>query len=204
MVTKLLDLSSWDGATDFKKIRELTDIKGIITRASYNQTKDCFYETYWPQMKLYKFVTGTFHYFYNYYSAINQADFYYNVIKNDPGDIICMDVEDTTYLPGDLYTRVLTFLARLQSYFPLRELWIYTRNEYWNSYIGNRKEFRKYKLWLAQYNHTAPTTPFPWFPGEAAAWQFADNGRDYYTTSKDVDVNVSPLTEEQLRYKTPD
>jgi len=203
MITKLLDLSKWTGVTDFKKIREQTDIKGIITRASYNQTKDPMYNTYWPLIKQYNFVSGTYHYFYNYYSATAQADFYYNIIKNDPGDIICMDVEDSTYLPSDLWTRVLTFLARLQSYFPLRELWIYTRAEYWNAYIGNRKEFRKYKLWIAHYNHTAPATPFPWFPGEEVLWQFSDSGKDYWTTSKDVDVNVSHLTEDELRYKTP-
>lgn len=203
MITKFLDLSKWDGVTDFKKIREQTDIKGIITRASYNQTKDSMFDTYWPLIKQYNFISGTYHYFYNYCSATAQADFYYNIIKNDPGDIICIDVEDNTYLPADLCARVSTFLARMQSYFPTRELWIYTRSEYWNTYVGNRKEFRKYKLWVAQYNHTVPSIPFPWFPGEEVMWQFAKNGRNYFTTSIDVDVNVSNLSESELQYKTP-
>lgn len=203
MITKFLDLSKWDGVTDFKKIREQTDIKGIITRASIGLLPDILFTTYWPEIKKYNFVNGSFHYFYNKMSAIAQADLYYNIIKNDPGDIICIDVEDSTYIPKDLWTKVLTFLARMQSYFPTRELWIYTRAEYWNAYIGNRKEFRKYKLWVACYNFTAPTIPFPWFPGEEVLWQFSKKGKNYFTTSLDIDVNVSRLSEDELRYKTP-
>jgi lysozyme len=202
MVTKFLDISKWEGTIDFKKIREQTDIKGIIARASYNQTKDQMFDAYWPEIMKYNFISGTFHYFYNYYSATAQADVYYNIIKNSPGDSIWIDVEDSTYLPGDLYARVLTFLARLQSYFPSRQLGIYTRAEYWNTYIGNRKEFRKYKLWIAQYNGFAPTIPLPWFPGEQIFWQFSEKGKDYFTTGE-VDLNVSSLIEDQLRYKTP-
>jgi len=201
MVTKVIDLSKWDGTTDIQKIREQTDIKGLIARASYNQTKDSMFDIYWPLIKQYGFISGSYHYFYNQYSATAQADFYYNVIKKDPGDSIWIDVEDSTYLPGDLYARVLTFLARLQSYFPSRQLGIYTRASYWTAYIGNRKEFRKYKLWIAHYINTAPAIPLPWFPGEETFWQFTDKGKDYFTTSLDVDLNVSSLTEDQLRYK---
>jgi GH25 family lysozyme M1 (1,4-beta-N-acetylmuramidase) len=203
VITKLLDLSSWEWATDFKKIREETDIKGIITRASVGLQKDRLFTTYWPEMKKYNFICGSYHYFYNKLDAYAQANIYFDVIRNDPGDIICMDVEDSTYIPLKLGDKLLVFLNRLEQLLPGRKITIYTRASYWTPYIGDDYRFRKYNLWVAAYNGTAPTIPLPWFPGEQIAWQFSSKGKHYFTTALSVDLNTSNLSEDELRYKPP-
>lgn len=203
MVTKFLDVSYYQGDIDFEEIREETDIKGIIHRASIRLSKDTKFDTNWPQIVSNGFIRGTYHYFYNIEDAVKQANTYYGVIRNDPGDIIVVDVEDSTYLPSDIGNRVYRFLGRLEELIPGRKFTIYTRKSYWTPYVGNDKRFRKCNLWVAQYNDTVPSVPLPWFPGEQILWQFSSKGTDYYTQSLNVDLDVSNLSEYELRYKTP-
>lgn len=76
---------------------------------------------------------------------------------------------------------------------------IYTGPSYWKEYGSKDKVWRKYPLWIANYQVTKPIIPNPW--DEYFLWQYTDRGDGlaYGCEAKAVDLNYFDGTLAELR-----
>lgn len=203
---KFIDISYGQGVFDFS-IPRTKGIVGIISKASeaYKNYCGCFTDTQFPRnwqlSKEYGYIRGAYHFFRNKQSPEMQADYFYNLIKDDLGDIPpVLDIEDRAYIPSDVNIRIKKFLDRLTILTGRDRFIIYTGPDYWKSYVKNSSDFMNHYLWIANYKASAPLTPLPWFPGEEILWQFNDkgDGKFYGAESYGLDMNKSNLTRQEM------
>lgn len=123
-----------------------------------------------------------------------------------------LDLEDRTEGVYKGWKNWYVFLEKLKELVPSQKIGIYTGYYYWvertaGSGIpkGSLDYFKKYPLWIAAYNNTAPLIPAPW--KDYAIWQFTDllDGIAYGAESKELDGNYfsSALVFEEFFGLTP-
>lgn len=192
-----IDVSTWQDAestpqhVDFTKAAAMGD-RFVFVKSSQALFVDTDWVWNWKPAKEAGLLRGAYHFLTWNVPGVKQAEFMWNVIQNDPGELpMVADYEyqlgtsSTSMALGVLYSfleRIHTLSGRL----PI----IYTSWGFWRSYGSKSLEYALYPLWLAQYTTSMyPTVPAPW--KEYRFWQYTDkgDGKAHGMESAGLDMN---------------
>lgn len=195
MATKIIDISSYQKAVDFKKVKA-AGITGVILRAGYTgygashgMYKDEMFESHYKGAVAAGLNVGAY-----YYSgalsetfAVKEANYFLSLIKGKTFSLpVYMDVEEshsTTNMPGLGKARLTAVVMKWcetvekAGYFT----GFYTMKSWCNVYLDMAK-LSRYTFWLAHY--TNKTT----YTGSYAIWQYSSSGK-VDGISGNVDMN---------------
>ena len=174
------DISKWQGypplfsVVNFSKMRAY-GFSYVIMKAGQRNYADHAFKYNWPAAKGI-LPRASYWYYDNSLSPIAQADFYWQIIRDDLEGICWLDLEDQ--MPGSYrgwrnwYDFLETF--KILSGLPNARIGIYTAWSYWvdamkSASVASREYFHPYPLWFASYfdNPLAPNLaridiPDPW------------------------------------------
>lgn len=209
------DVSFWQdsnytpGKVDFSKMAQHG--KFVIIRQGQGLWTDEDFTDYWRDAKAAGLVRMAYHFFTWDVSPEQQADKFYNDLKDDPPDKIRFEGQEISGYWGDfewwatvpsnaleLYGR---FADRMKE---LTGLWpgIYTAPGFWMSYGSNADVWAQMPLWLARWGASAPGNMEPWqrLGKKPAIWQWGTPaiGLEVGCESKEVDANWFMGSEEEL------
>lgn len=206
-MTKLLDISFWQGSFDFTKLKQ-AGYNHIILRAGYGTTKDSKFDEYVASCKN-AGITITAVYWFIY--ATNEAEIKSNaqkcmeVIKPYNIPIVFADFEYDTVkkaaskgvnLGKNECTRfTITFCEEVKKngYTP----GYYANKDYYNNMYTSEIKNKGYIFWLAHYlsNYSIHEAPIP-----CDFFQYTDRGAVPGLSGKQFDTNIC-YTEKYLDYK---
>jgi len=195
MATKIIDISSYQKAVDFKKVKA-AGITGVILRAGYtgygvshSMYKDEMFESHYKGAVAAGLNVGAYYYSgaLNETFAVKEANYFLALIKGKTFSLpVYMDVEEshsTTNMPGLGKTKLTAVVMKWcetvekAGYFT----GFYTMKSWCNVYLDMAK-LSRYTFWLAHY--TNKTT----YTGSYAIWQYSSSGK-VDGISGNVDMN---------------
>jgi len=189
-----IDVSSWQGKIDWKKVKE-AEIEFAILRAGFGWGKnntDKRFEEYYAGARLAGIPVGAYHYSYAvsvseakkeaeaFLSRLNGKQFEYPVYYDQESD-------QQAGLSKGLLTEIAdTFLSIVQSagYY----VGLYSNPNWLRTKVDSDKLLKKYDLWLAQYPTSGQPDIKTSFP--CAIWQYTNKGR-IAGISGNVDLNIA-------------
>lgn len=184
MATKVIDVSRWNGAIDFKKVKA-SGVTGVIIKAGvtgygagHSMERDANFETNYKNAKAAGLNVGAY-----YYSgamtedfAVKEANYFLSLLKGKQFSLpVYMDVEEshsTTNMPAlgksKLTAIVYKWCETVENagYFT----GFYTMKSWCNTYLDMAK-LSRFTFWLAHY--TGKTT----YTGTYAMWQYSSTGK---------------------------
>jgi GH25 family lysozyme M1 (1,4-beta-N-acetylmuramidase) len=188
---------------DFQKMKDFRDPEGrgisfVIMKASQHNYADPAFAVNRAAARAVGLPRAFYHFLDYDADGKSQAQFYWNLIKDDPGEgPLIVDFEQGS---GG-WERLWDFLVELQriSKYPADRIWIYTGYYYWLAHgpetQAQEMAFIPYRLWLAAYtaveNVGNVKVPRPWLT--AALWQQGVTtvyGPDVGVLSLEVDYNI--------------
>jgi hypothetical protein len=188
---------------DFQKMKDFRDEEGrgisfVIIKASQHNYADPAFAVNRAAARAVGLPRAFYHFLDYDGDGKSQANFYWNLIKDDPGEgPLIVDFEQGS---GD-YDRLWNFLVELQriSRYPADRIWIYTGYYYWLDFgpdtTAQEMAFIPYRLWLAAYtaveNVGFVKVPRPWLT--ATLWQQGVTtlyGPNVGVLSLEVDYNI--------------
>lgn len=184
------------------KFNYLKATQGLWVDRSYRQD--------WANCRKTPMKLGAYHFLQWDIDPVKQADFFYNTIKNDPGELPpVVDFEWWSTIPSNAFDILYRFLERLKQLMPGKKLAIYTAYGFWMQYGKKDAYWKQYLIWLARYENTPPIgptqIPAPWI--EYYMWQYTGHGDGTYfgMESKDVDLDyANPKIFNELVGEIPD
>lgn len=187
---------------DFYRVKNY-GARFVIIKAGQGNYKDPGFDYNWKAAKLAGIPRASYFFEDKDFSPQSQAEFYWNLIKDDPGEGFCaMDFETGSH--SDLNSAYV-FLNRLQqlSMLPDNKIAIYTGYPFWNAALNNadRSWFRRFPLWQAWYSDDPADVlnPYPW--NELLTWQDGTPsiGLNVGVQSKEIDHNIFNGGEEKFK-----
>ena len=158
-----IDISAWQNIIDFNEVKS-DGIKIVYIKSSEGTNYiDPYFERNYQKAKERDLYIGVYHYVRarNVEEAIQEADFFYSVIKEKELDCkLAMDFESFGSLSKQQINNIaLNFLERLKKITNM-EVLVYS-NTYTATNIFS-KEIAKYPLWVAQYGVSKPSSNGNW------------------------------------------
>lgn len=185
-----LDVSKWQGAIDFKKVKN-AGINFVIIREGYgrkdpNQIDKKFKENY-QKAKEAGLNVGIYHYSYadSAADAINEAQFCLENIRGIQLEYpVVFDIEDKEQLKLSNRQRtdiVKAFCSEIEKagYYAM----FYCNLNWLNNYLLKDEILPKYDLWLAQWNIDKPSC-------SCGMWQYSSTGK-VDGINGNVDLNIA-------------
>jgi GH25 family lysozyme M1 (1,4-beta-N-acetylmuramidase) len=188
---------------DFQKMKDFRDPQGrgisfVIMKASQHNYADPAFAVNRAAARAVGLPRAFYHFLDYDGDGKSQAQFYWNLIKDDPGEgPLIVDFEQGSGAHGRLWD----FLVELQriSKYPADRIWIYTGYFYWLDFgpdtTAQEMAYIPYRLWLAAYtaveNVQYVKVPRPWLT--ATTWQQGVTtiyGPDVGVLSLEVDYNI--------------
>jgi len=177
---------------DFVKMSTVSAF--VIIKAGQGNYADSDFYVNWGTSKLAGLPRGTYWYYDSRVSPIVQAEKYYELVKNDSGELpLFLDIEETYGGTYTGWTNWKKFLDRLMELLPNKEIGIYTAYYYWKDNAvdmgADLTYFGQFSLWVANYGVSSPLLPTGW--SDWLFWQYTDKGDGSYygTESSTVDLN---------------
>jgi lysozyme len=204
-----IDISKWDGNWDANKAKQ-AGAAFVIIKASQSVFADAQFSTSWKKAKEAGILRAAYHYLDYTRPAKDQAKFFANLLKNDPGELPpTVDYEQarTDNNPTIALGFLRDFLDQLKSHSELFKAakikcpMIYTSSSFWAEYGDQtrREYWLQFPLWIANYTTAAgPSVPAPWTMWNF--WQFSSKGPGevYGSESLSVDMNRFNGTSNEL------
>jgi lysozyme len=196
------DISKWEDDPSTPKKIDFNIMKSAgaqfcIFKASQAQFTDKVFQISWGDCKG-VMPRGAYHYLDYSISGLKQAEYFCNVIANDPPEIPpIVDFECRVNIPskpnGELWNFV-SYVEKTTGRIPI----IYSSPSYWKEFGSSNYGWHKFPLWIANYRVNTPTIPAPWT--EYLFWQFTDrgDGKTYGVEAKMIDLNWFNGTQEDL------
>lgn len=173
MQVKGIDISKWQGAIDFQKVKN-SGIEFVIIRAGYGtKGKDEFFEANYKKAKAAGLHVGAYWYSYanGFKEAGEEADAFLRALSGKQFDYpVYLDMEEKSQLDAgqDFCSGLIrTFCSKLEAagYFA----GFYTSSSYVRSVVT--EEIRKrYSFWCAQWASACS------FAGSCGIWQYSSKG----------------------------
>jgi lysozyme len=198
-VSKWEDINSTPQKIDFKKAFS-KGLRFVFIKASQANWADEDIVYNWKSSKEAGFLRSAYHFLTWDINPGEQARYFYDLIKNDPGEI--PPVVDYEWwgkeIPKNALDKLLSFLQELESLQKQTPI-IYTAPGFWSEFGKIEPTWSKYLLWLAQYGVTKPDIPKPWT--SYLFWQYTSHGDGYNfgCESKSVDLNYFNGSFEDLK-----
>lgn len=172
-----LDISRYQGDIDWVKLREMKDGKFPLTFLFFKATEgqdylDKYYIQNMDSARKEGYICGSYHFFRNNKTGIEQAD---NFIQNchlKRGDLApVLDIEESPKSSTeDFRHEVQVCLDKLEQRYGCKPI-IYANVSFKKKYLDTEK-LNQYPLWIANYYVNKPKGNFEW-----RFWQFTDRGR---------------------------
>lgn len=188
---------------DFAQMRS-AGAKFAIIRIGQNTWPDPDFADYWRDAKAAGIPRGSYFFYDSRVSPRAQADLAISALKSDRGELpLFADYEENYGGQYGGYLHFKDFLSYLEQGLPGKEIGIYTGYYFWTGRVPapQRDYFRKYPLWIAAYETSAPLIPPPW--SGYLFWQFTSkgNGGVYGVESGNIDLNYFDGDENQLKLR---
>jgi GH25 family lysozyme M1 (1,4-beta-N-acetylmuramidase) len=142
---------------------------------------------------------GAYHYLDWTKPGLEQAKYFCNAIAADPPELPpVVDYECRTNIPPDANGQLWNFVSYVEAVTKRAPI-IYTGPDYWKNYGSGNVGWKKFPLWIANYQVTKPYVPAPWT--DWTFWQFTDRGQGniYGAEALGIDLNYYNGTIEQLQ-----
>jgi len=121
--------------------------------------------------------------------AIEQAIYFVNAIKDDPGELPpIVDFECRKNVPGGTTGELWNFITYVEEHIG-RTPMIYTAPYYWFEFGNKNIGWKRFPLWIANYQVVKPFVPAPWT--EWSFWQYTStgDGHKYGCEAAGIDLN---------------
>lgn len=165
-----IDVSKWQGNMDWSVAKPLIDY--AIIKASENVTEDSKYQQNVDGCEEQEIIYGVYHFCRPQYSWQSQAQFFSDrVVGLLPAWV---DIESTGGLtPYNLQQWLYNFVSAVEDATG-KEVGIYTRGAWWNSYVGRNTWAGDHPLWISRFNSyiTGPWSDGKYRPYEWTDWVF--------------------------------
>jgi GH25 family lysozyme M1 (1,4-beta-N-acetylmuramidase) len=213
------DISFWQGICDLIKAF-LHGWKYVYIKASQGNFADSKYKINRQRAKEAGLKHGAYHFLVWNISPEIQADFFWNTIKDDPGELppICdFEWNPGAITPAHAFDYLYRFMARMIIHTKGTniKLGIYSVSGFWNEAKNAIPEYSKRKiadstywqqfiLWIASPGRIPPVPFGPFKEWHIWQWNWKGDG-PYYgtTTSKNVDLNWIPVEKYYQLLNTP-
>lgn len=168
-----VDVASYQGDPDWRKVAA-SGVAFAITKAT--EGDDYLNPTFarnWREIKAAGLKRGAYHYARpDANDPEREAVYFSTTVKAqgvEAGDMLALDLEDGTGALGDWAMRFLRTVQQLTGLTPM----LYTGGPFISEHrIGMQPGIEAYPLWLAAYQQTLPSTPYPW--KSITIWQHTD------------------------------
>jgi lysozyme len=180
-----IDISKWDGNWDAAKAKQAGATFAFI-KASQATFTDPLFLTNWQKAKDAGLIRGAYHYLDYTKSGIDQANYFADLLKNDPGElppVIDYELRRTDNNPSaalgflrDCLDQIMKRSELFQNANSKRPM-IYTGPGFWAEYGDLTKSdyWIQFPLWNAHWTTSAtPIVPPPWSMWQF--WQFTSKG----------------------------
>lgn len=200
IVVKGADISKWQGAVDFVKMKQM-GIEFVIIRAGYGETEDKMFTAYINAALMVGLAVGVYWFIYagDADKSKKNADKFEQVIRPYKDKITCGVWADWEYdsdkRAGTLTVTqrsnlVDTFCQTMESYG--YEVGIYANQDYIQSKFTTELT-SKYPLWFARYNKEMGAAAYKGKDSKPYIWQYSSkgNGKDYGVSSDYIDLDYA-------------
>jgi lysozyme len=178
-------VAHWQGLVNYTVMSGAGARYAYLRAGSVNNVTGELYEDYqWQRNKVEGpkvLPCGAFWYFRPNHDPLAQADYFADCCAGVDLKLgLEADVEVNGGLtPAVFAVKLLQFLSRLYERTGQRAV-IYTRGQFWNTYMGRRSEWAQYRLAIARYNLalTGPWSDGKYKPHDWADWTYWQNSAD--------------------------
>ena len=202
MATKGIDVSHFQGAVNWRKVRRTGVVFAFAKATEGINTVDSAFSTNWNGMADAGIIRGAYHFFSAGRDATQQAQHFIDVLgtieANDMPPVL--DLEDRVGIAKYKVTRpqlinsVNTFLSVMTDAYGVVPI-IYADPSFWKQYMS--PVYGSYPLWIANPHVTRPIIPDDW--EDYTFWQYENRGRvDGIAPGTNVDLNYFNGTTQEL------
>lgn len=196
----IYDISAWqDDITtpqgiDFQKMKA-GGARAVIHRATFGMSKDRIFDTCWENGYKAGLTQGAYGFLIEGPSPVEQAQKYIEVV-NPHRDINPIADFEKYYdnsagvwrYPSISALRI--YCDVLEKHFGVPPI-IYTGKYYWQDYGSKDAWWKRFWLWIAQYQVQEPKLPLPWT--EYLIWQHSDKGPAGLPYGKELGVESTQI-----------
>lgn len=204
----LVDVSKWQRDIDFDQMRS-SGVHGVILKCGQGTARDAYYEINMRKAKEAGLPRGTYWFFDSRVSPRVQAYWWWQWIKDDPGELMHFADYEETY--GGKYggwDNFYIFLAEFQrlSGLPSGKIGIYTGYYYWIAHSPTDSEslawFSQFALWLAWYtqNPEVVIIPKPWTNDTFVMWQYGTPPNGFMRGVESLEIDENNFNGDHVTY----
>ena len=180
-----IDISKWDGNWNAEKAKQ-AGATFVFIKASQATFTDPQFKLNWQKAKDAGLLRGAYHYLDYTKSAIDQANYFADLLRDDPGEMPpTIDYEqritdnNTTTALGFLRNCLDQLIKRTELFddAKIKKPMLYTGYGFWVEYgeQTNQGYWLQFPLWVAHYStSSSPLLPSPWKMWNF--WQFTAKG----------------------------
>ncbi len=150
-----IDVSSYQGKIDWKKVKSMKEDSVHITFAFIKATEgissvDPYFQRNWREAPKAGIICGAYHYFIPRKSGLWQARFFLQTVKFEEGDLPpVIDVEDLSgQTPEKMRRELKDFVSHVEKKTKVKPI-IYSGLVFYRDYL--KGHFDGYPLWIAHY-----------------------------------------------------
>lgn len=195
-----IDISKWNGNWNAEKAKQ-AGTAFVFIKASQATFTDSQFSANWKKAKDAGILRGAFHYLDYSKPAVDQANYFADLLKDDPGELPpTVDYEQArsdnnpSIALGFLRGFLDQMIARKELYQDARVKcpMIYTGPGFWAQYGDQTKRdyWLQFPLWLAHWTSaSAPLLPAPWVLW--VFWQFTAKGPGEVFGSESLSIDMN-------------
>jgi GH25 family lysozyme M1 (1,4-beta-N-acetylmuramidase)/uncharacterized protein YraI len=195
-----IDISKWDGNWNADKAKQAGATFVFIKTSQANNADPKFLDN-WKKAKDAGLLRGAYHYLDYTKPGIDQANFFADQLKDDPGElppVIDYELRRTDNNPSAALVFLRDFLDQMTSKTDLfqnstvKRPMIYTSPGFWVEYGDQTKGdyWIQFPLWLAHWTTSStPNVPLPWTMWQF--WQFSSKGPGDAFGSEDIIMDMN-------------
>jgi lysozyme len=195
-----IDISKWDGNWDASKAKQ-AGATFVYIKASQATYTDPQFLVNWQKAKDAGLLRGAYHYLDYTMPGIDQANYFADLLKNDPGEltpVIDYELRRTDNNPsaalGFLRDCLDQMIKRSELYLDatVKRPMIYTSPGFWVEYGDQTKSeyWIQFPLWNAHWTTSnTPLVPLPWTMWQF--WQFSSKGPGEAFGSEDLVMDMN-------------
>ena len=170
-----IDISQYQGKILWDSVSLINDkvpIDYVFVRATMGERdKDSKFEKNWNGAKSINKLRGAYHYFRPNENSLKQANNFIKTVKLSPGDLPpVLDIEERPRRQSmdSLRVGLKRWLDKVEEHYKVKPI-VYSGDSYFTDFL--EKEFKDYKLWIANYNFWVESPKAHW-----DIWQFSEKG----------------------------
>lgn len=170
-----IDVSQYQGTIKWDSVRLINQefaVDFVFVRATMGErAKDSQFAKNWEGVRSIHKLRGAYHYFRPNENSIKQANNFIKTVKLRPGDLPpVLDIEERPRHQSmdSLRIGLKRWLDKVEAHYNIRPI-VYSGDSYFTEFL--EKEFKDYKLWIANYNFWIESPKAHW-----DIWQFSEKG----------------------------